>query len=77
MADLSYSVGGLYTAFYSNTPDGHRAWCKLARQTEGTGKVLTIHAKATISQLREAGYTVAPEKPSRLSDDELIELLAE
>jgi len=58
--DLTYrKVDGLFTAFYPETAAGQSAWNQMAEHTEGTGKVLTVHAQSVIAQLRKAGYAVA------------------
>lgn len=74
MTDLTYHDNGLFTAFIPQTSSGENAWYQLAKATEGTGKVLSIHAKQTIQQLRAAGYGVTKAKPVKLSDDDLAEL---
>lgn len=56
--DLEYLDCGLFTAFFPVTSEGEKAWAQLADDTDGTGKVLTIHAKSIIMHLRRAGYSV-------------------
>ncbi|MFT3815631.1 MAG: hypothetical protein QM740_20080 [Acidovorax sp.] len=77
--DLGWRDDGLFTMFIANTKAGEDAWRVLAAHTEGTGKVLSHHARDTIRQLRAAGYTVAklPASRSRGQDDDtlLAELL--
>lgn len=63
MTDLEYTTSGMFTAFIPNTTAGEQAWRAIAEQTEGTGKILTFHLKATLRQLRAAGYTVKKAKP--------------
>lgn len=72
--DLVYRAGdGLFVQFVPNTPQGENAWRELAAQTEGTGKVLTVHVEDTLRQLRAAGYVVEMEEASApASDDELL-----
>lgn len=73
--DLTYADHGLFTAFYPQTADGRAAWDNLALGTEGTGKVLSIHAATIIAQLRRVGYRVAKSKPITMSDDALLSAL--
>ena len=77
MADLTYKNQGMFTAFMPESKageDAFRAICKA--QGDHTGKVLTVHAKATIAQLRKAGYSVKKQgKVTEISADELEALL--
>ena len=75
--DLTYADHGLFTAFYPETADGRAAWDNMALGTEGTGKVLSIHAATVIAQLRIAGYSVAKAKPVTMSDDALLAQLGD
>jgi len=63
--DLTYLNQGLFTAFIPQSKAGEDAWRELAKQTEGTGKVLTVHLPAILAQLRKAGYTVKQAKRKR------------
>ena len=63
-SDLNYSINGMFAVFYPNTPDGENAWRTLASSTDGTGKVLAVHLKPTLRQLRTAGYSVTKSKPA-------------
>jgi len=63
--DLTYLNQGLFTAFIPQNKAGEDAWWELAKQTEGTGKVLTVHLPAILAQLRKAGYTVKQAKRKR------------
>jgi hypothetical protein len=56
--DLTYLKQGMFTAFIPESQEGKDAWREIAKQTEGTGKVLTVQLPAVLSQLRKAGYTV-------------------
>lgn len=77
MADITYRNQGIFTAFLPETKageDAFRAICKA--QGDHTGKVLSIHAKATIAQLRKAGYSVKKQgKVEDIDADELEALL--
>lgn len=77
MADITYNNQGIFTAFLPETKageDAFRAICKA--QGDHTGKVLSIHAKATIAQLRRAGYSVKKQgKIEEIDADELAALL--
>lgn len=78
MTDLHYQNMGMFTAFYPCTPDGINAFNEICKaQGDNTGKVLTMHIKATIKQLREAGYKVKVKpkdacKTSAKDDDALL-----
>lgn len=77
--DITYIDQGLFTAFIPQTKAGEDAFREICRvQGDHTGKVLTIHAKQTIQQLRKAGYKVgkAP-KQKPMTDDQLDSLLNE
>jgi len=63
--DLTYLKQGLFTAFIPESKSGEDAWRELAKQTEGTGKVLTVHLPAVLAQLHKAGYTVNQAKRKR------------
>lgn len=56
--DLTYMTSGMFTMFFPDTPAGETAWREIARQTEGTGNILTAQLPATLRQLRKAGYKV-------------------
>lgn len=77
MIDLSYKPLGMFTLFLPESEAGRAAWDDIAAQTEGTGKVLTLHAPSVIAQLRKAGYTVRIAKVTPLSEDDVIALLDE
>jgi hypothetical protein len=64
-SDLLYLREGMFTAFVPQSKAGEDAWRELAKQTEGTGKVLTVHLPAVLAQLRKAGYTVKQAKRKR------------
>ena len=73
--DLTWSDQGLFTLFLPETKEGERAWEAIAAQTEGTGKVLSMHRASTIAQLRAAGFHVRKAPPHKpLTADELAEL---
>ena len=77
--DITYIDQGLFTAFIPQSKQGEDAFREICRvQGDHTGKVLTIHAKQTIQQLRKAGYKVgkAP-KQKPMTSDELDNLLTE
>jgi hypothetical protein len=63
--DITYLKQGLFTEFIPQSKAGEDAWRELAKQTEGTGKVLTVHFPAVLAQLRKAGYTVKQAKRKR------------
>lgn len=76
MTDLTYFDDGLFTRFMPETPAGETAWRVIAGQTEGTGKVLTIHADDTCRQLRAAGYSVAKGKRRAPNESDSAALLS-
>lgn len=77
--DIHYINQGLFTAFIPQSKSGEDAFREICRvQGDHTGKVLTIHAKQTIQQLRKAGYKVGKaSKQKPMTDDELDSLLDE
>ena len=78
MKDIIYIDQGLFTAFIPQTAVGEAVFNTMAADTQGTGKVLSQHAKAIIEQMRAAGYTVgkAP-KVKALTPDDLDEMMKE
>lgn len=78
MDDLEYINQGLFTCFVPISKAGEQAWNQMAEETQGTGKVLSIHASSTIAQLRKAGYKVGKAKKAEpLSMESLDALLKE
>lgn len=82
MTDMHYQKLGMFTSFYPCTPDGVNAFNEICKaQGDTTGKVLTVHLKATLQQLRKAGYKVKAEPKDAYTtsakDDDalLLELL--
>ena len=84
--DITYINQGLFTAFIPQTKAGEDAFreiCRVQGELSGTddhtGKVLTVHVKQTIAQLRKAGYKVGKakeqSKPTELELDELLSQL--
>jgi hypothetical protein len=71
MTDLEYTNDGMFTRFIPNTPAGENAWREMAKD-DGVAAVLNNHAKAVISQLRKAGYTVAKAKPVKQSIESIL-----
>lgn len=69
--DLEFSNNGLFTRFFPNTLEGEVAW-KEMHKTHPEAIVLTIHANSVIAQLRKAGYSVAKQKPCKLSTDQIL-----
>lgn len=77
--DITYIYQGLFTALIPQSKQGEDAFREICRvQGDHTGKVLSIHAKQTIQQLRKAGYKVgkAP-KQKPMTSDELDNLLSQ
>lgn len=78
MKDIIYIDQGLFTAFIPQTAAGEVVFNAMAADTQGTGKVLSQHAKATIEQMRAAGYTVGKAPKTRaLTADQADEMLKE
>lgn len=71
MKDIIYINQGLFTAFIPQTTAGEVVFNSMAQDTQGTGKVLSIHAKAVIQQIKAQGYTVgkAPKVKALTADD--------
>lgn len=78
MKDIVYIDQGLFTAFIPQTTAGEAVFNAMAADTQGTGKVLSVHAKAVIQQIKAQGYTVgkAP-KLKALTADQADEMLKE
>lgn len=78
MTDLTYTTDDMFTRFYPETKAGEEAWRVIAEQTEGSGAVFNFQAKATIAQLRKAGYSASRRMSSEeMSSEEIDTLLAE
>lgn len=80
-ADIEYVKCGMFVTFVPNTTEGEHLWKQLAEATEGTGKVLAMHAKQAINDIRKAGYTVRKAKDVNKKDvnkmlDEFDELFS-
>jgi hypothetical protein len=74
--DLTYTRCGMFTRFIPNTPEGEKAWRVMAAE-DGCAAVLTMHEKATIAQIRAAGYTVSKSKAAPVKAGEIDNLLKE
>jgi len=79
MNDIEYINQGLFSAFIPVSKAGEQAFNQMAVQTDGTGKVLTVHLQSTIQQLKQAGYKVGkakkqPKITAEQADDMLREL---
>ena len=66
--DLTYLNQGLFTAFFPDSPAGEKVWQEIASETNGTGKIFTMHLKNTLKQLRKAGFKIAQAKKTTKSD---------
>ena len=82
MTDLTYIESGLFTQFIAETKDGEGVWNQIALAMGGNAKVLTMHKKQVLAQIRKAGYSVKKASKSKLTleqiikeDDELLEVL--
>ena len=80
MSDLEYLTTGMFTVFFPNTQAGETAWKAIAKETNGTGKILTTQLTSALTQLRNAGYSVKKlKKPTNTIDKiyhELDQLIA-
>jgi len=70
--DLTYLNQGLFTAFFPESPAGDKVWQEIASQTDGTGKIFTIHLKNTLKQLKKAGFKIAKTKKTTKADWALV-----
>lgn len=77
MNDIEYIEHGLFTAFIPVSKAGEVAFNQMAKDTDGTGKVLTIHKQSTIQQLRQAGYKVGKAKKAKEMTAEQVENILE
>jgi hypothetical protein len=62
--DLSFTEDGMFTRFLPNSPAGETAWAELAKNSDGSGAFLTVHAAGIVRQLRAAGYAVSRRRVS-------------
>lgn len=78
MNDIEYIEQGLFTAFIPVSKAGEVAFNQMAKDTDGTGKVLTMHKQSTIQQLRQAGYKVGKAKKTKeITSDQADDMLRE
>lgn len=75
MTDITYSNEGLFTCFYAESRDGDALMSQIVAQNEGSNKILSIHAKSVIAQIRKAGYKVKKAKKVTMSDSDLLDAL--
>jgi hypothetical protein len=75
MADLTYTTEGMFTTFFPMTKEGEEAWNVMHVQEQE--KILSIHLKPVLSQLRNAGYSVRKAKKEKLTNKALDSLFAE
>ena len=71
MADLIYTQNGFFTRFVPNTKEGEEAYNEIYRIT-GDGAVRNDHLKATLKQLRCAGYKVSKAKVSKAKKEKVM-----
>ena len=77
MSDLTYISNGFYTRFIPNTKSGEEAYYEIYKVT-GDGAVRNDHLKATLKQLRVAGYTVSKSKISKAKKEkEMTTIMSE
>lgn len=73
--DIEYIEQGLFTSFVPVSADGEKLWLELINQNSGSGKILTIHAKSVIEQIKKAGYNVG--KARKISEKEFQKFIKE
>lgn len=73
--DLTYLNQGLFTAFFPDSPAGEKVWQEIASETNGTGKIFTMHLKNTLKQLRKAGFKITQAK--KITKSNLTAIFAE
>lgn len=71
MSDLIYTQNGFFTRFVPNTKEGEEAYNEIYRVT-GDGAVRNDHLKATLKQLRNAGYKVSKAKVSKVKKEKVM-----
>ena len=72
--DITYSVDGMFTRFYPETPCGKDVWIEMAKE-DGVAAVLNFEAQSIIRQIRKAGYKVAKAKPPVESIEDILKQL--
>jgi hypothetical protein len=75
MIDFLYSDDGMFVALVPQNAKADVAWLQIAAETDGTGKVPSIHFKAVRAQLQKAGYTCR--KAPKVSQKQLDAIMAE
>lgn len=75
MADIVYNNQGMFTSFTPVTDAGVKLWTEFVNGNEGHCKVLSIHAKSVIAQMRKAGFSVS--KAKKVEEIDAEALLAE
>lgn len=71
MSDLIYTQNGFFTRFVPNTKEGEEAYREIYRVT-GDGVLRNDHLKATLKQLRKAGYKVSKAKISKVKKEKVM-----
>lgn len=79
--DMQYFISGMFAVFVPVSKQGEDAWREIAKQTEGTGKVLACFASQTVQQLEDAGYkvdkiSIESIKKIEITDEDLDSLLS-
>jgi hypothetical protein len=74
--DLTYTIDGIFARFMPETSAGEMAWKQIVA-VQGEASVFAWHFEPTLQQLRAAGYTVEPAKPSTctMTDDGILAAL--
>jgi hypothetical protein len=74
--DISYRDCGMFTSFYPESDAGVIVWNEIAK-TEPNARILSIHAKSVIAQIRHAGYKVSKAKPIKTNISDVFKELEE
>lgn len=72
MTDLTYIENSLFISFVPQTESGEQAWREMANVQGGSAVVLTKFKNQTLSQLRNAGYSVKKAKKSTVTLQDVI-----
>lgn len=77
--DITYFRDGMFTRFLPETQAGEDAWRVMVEEdADGVSAVLTVHERAVMRQLRDAGLVVRKATPAApMTADELDAMLAE
>ena len=69
--DLTYNTTGIFTTFFPESKQGEIIYSEIIQQN-GSHKILTIHLKNVLYQIKKAGYNVKKAKKSKLTIDDIL-----